>query len=165
VADHDGASILIADYADEHGGYFVTRSHAFVELRLPNERLGRFRLFIAEIADEITRFDPSSRDLRTQLIRVDAGITSRTEALEKILTYLTQADIGATLAFEQELRALNGELDSLKGQERRILHDIEYSSVSVSLSSSTSEIPAHLPSSFDWINRVDLYRFISEASW
>jgi phosphoenolpyruvate synthase/pyruvate phosphate dikinase len=158
-------SNLIAEFADEQGGYFVTRSESSVTLRLPNERLDEFRELISQLADETIRFDPSSFDLRLQLIRVDAGITSRTEALDQILIYLEDADIEATLAFELELRAINGELETLIGQKRKLEHDIEYSFVSVVLSSTESEIPVHRPSSFGWINRVDLYYFISEAGW
>ena len=165
VADPDTVSNLIAEFADEQGGYFVTRSESSVTLRLPNERLDEFRELISQLADETIRFDPSSFDLRLQLIRVDAGITSRTEALDQILIYLEDADIEATLAFELELRAINGELETLIGQKRKFEHDIEYSFVSVVLSSTESEIPVHRPSSFGWINRVDLYYFISEAGW
>ena len=165
VVDPIEVSNLITEFADERGGYFTTKSEALVTLRLPNERLDEFREFVSQLADETIRYDPSSLDLRLQLVRVDAGITSRTEALDEILVFLEDSDIEATLAFELELRGLNGELETLIGQKRMLLNDIEYSFISVALSSSESEIPVHRPSSFDWINQVDLYYFISEAGW
>ena len=165
VADPDAVSKLLADFADERGGYFVTKSETLVTLRLPGEGLDDFRDLVYRVADETIRFDPSSLDLRLSLIRVEAGITSRTEALDQILIYLADADIEATLAFELELRAINGELETLIGQKRRLEHDIEYSFITVALSSTESEIPVHRPSSFDWINRVDLYYFLSGAGW
>jgi len=162
VADPDASSVRIATFADEHGGYFTLRSRDVVQLRIPNRRLDLLRTFVRDIADETVRYDPSSTDWRLQLVRVEAGITSREEALEQILAFLEDADIDATLAFEQELRALNGELESLKGQRRRILNDISFAVVSVALTSTESDVPAQIPSSFGWINRVDLYRFLRE---
>jgi hypothetical protein len=43
------------------------------------------------------------------------------------------------------------------------VNDVRYAFVTVSLSTRQSSIPSKRPSSFEWINTVDLYRFLDET--
>ena len=162
--DRDSLSTTVAQWADDHGGYFVERSSESVVLRIPRERLPLLRTTIEESGALVLRFEPSAVDVRDDLSAARAAIQSRQEALDRILVLMATADVGATLDFEQELRSLNSEIEYYRGRERQLVNDTRYAWVRVALTTESSSIPDLLPSSFGWINTVDLYRFLESRS-
>ncbi len=162
--DREAASVALSEWSDENGGYFTQRSADNVVLRLPGERLSSMRAFLEAGSALILRYEPSTVNLRRELSEARAAVSSRQESLDRILTLMGGADIGATLAFERELRSINQEIEYYRGQERRIVNDIRYAHVHVALTSEQSSIPDYLPSGFPWINDVDIYRFLEDRS-
>jgi hypothetical protein len=162
--DREASGERIADWANSSGGYFVVRSLDQVIVRVPPERLPELRAVIALGGDTVVAYRPATEDARQELAHVDAAISARTEALERVLDYLDDADVAATLAFERELRSLNQEIEAYAGRRRAILNDVRFASVSVAFSMRQSSIPSKRPSSFDWINTVDLYRFLDTTA-
>lgn len=162
--DRESLSVSIAQWTDQNGGYFVERSSEAVVLRVPPHQVTALRAIVETEGGLILRFEPSTTDLRRQLDSARAAISSRQESLDRILELTARADIGATLAFEQELRSLNGEIEYYRGQEQRIVNDSRFAWVRVALTSQESSIPDFIPSSFGWINSVDLYRFLEDRS-
>ena len=120
-------------------------------------------MLIEEIGDTVVSYNPSATDYREEMARNEAAITSRTEALDRILIYLDEADIAATLSFERELRSLLQEIEYYTGQNRRIQNEVAFASATINLSSRQRTIPEQRPSTFAWVNTVDLYRFLREA--
>jgi hypothetical protein len=163
ASDPEATSITLADWADENGGYFTSRSETAVILRLPPDQVPLLRALIEEGGDTIASYNPSATDYREELARLRAAVDSRAEALDRILAFMDEADVRATLAFERELRSLLQEIEYYTGQERRINNEIAFASATVYLSSLARTIPEQRPSSFGWINTVDLYRFLQEA--
>jgi len=162
AADRALTSDAIAAWAEETDGYFVFRSLERVVIRVPNRLLGDLRSIIEAAGAEVVAYNPATVDLRAELRNLDAAIASRSEALEQILDFVDEADIRATLAFERELRSLNAEIEAYTGRRRELLNDVAYARVEVLLSMRERTIPGRLPSSFAWINTLDLYRFIDE---
>ena len=163
VAEREHAATVIAEFADANGGYFTYKSLDRVIIRIPGTTEGELRKLLVEISDDIVFYNTSSYDRRSELIALDAGISSREEALDQIVQYFETADTAATLAFERELRSLSGEIEYYKGRRLRIINDIRFASATVDLSTLQSDIPRDLPSSFRWINTVSLYRFLDEV--
>jgi hypothetical protein len=163
VADQAAASTELASWADEHGGYFVERSFQRVVVRVPTPRVDDYRALIYEIGDPVLAYNPSARDLRDEISTIRAEIISNEEALEQILEYVDESDVAGTLALEQELRAVLTELERLRGRLRAMQNSIAFSRIRVHLSAQQETIPRQRASSFQWINTVDLYRFIREA--
>ncbi len=163
ASDAEATGLDLTRWADESGGYFTTRALDQVILRLPPELVPELRTRIEERGDTIVRYDPAAVDYREELSRINAAITSRAEALDRILGYMDEADVTATLSFERELRSLLQEIEYYTGQERRITNEIAYATARVFLSSRRRTIPEQRASSFPWINTVDLYRFLEEA--
>ncbi|MFW6181143.1 MAG: DUF4349 domain-containing protein [Spirochaetota bacterium] len=165
-----GARILVHDpevtvarlvgWTEEQGGYFVYRSLGRVLLRVPDDSAESFRSLLVEQADEVVEISLEARDLRQRLLQVRAGIESRQEILQRNLAHLRGADVAGTLAIEREIQRLMGEIESLKGELRRLEQDRRYMVAEVLLSFQDQTLPRDIPSSFQWINQVDFYRYM-----
>ena len=163
ASDAEMTSRSIAEWADAARGYFTFRSEQQLLIRIPPDRVPELRMLIEEIGDTVVSYNPSATDYREEMARNEAAITSRTEALDRILIYLDEADIAATLSFERELRSLLQEIEYYTGQNRRIQNEVAFASATINLSSRQRTIPEQRPSTFAWVNTVDLYRFLREA--
>ena len=165
VSDREAASEALITWAEEQGGYFVERSLERVVLRVPADAFDELREVSRMTAEEIITYNPSAQDLRQELSAVEAAIASREENLERVLAFLDESDdIEGTLALEREISSLMQELESLRGRERAIRTRIAYARAEIALSAQAADIPDRVPSSFDWLNSLDLYDFIGEAS-
>jgi len=162
--DREALSVDLANWADGNDGYFVERSGDQVVLRTPRSTIPALRAYIESKDGVVLRFEPATADLRQELLNTRAAVSSRQESLDRILELIGSADIGATLAFEQELRSLNQEIEYYRGIERLILNDSRYAHVRIALTSEQSSIPDYLPSAFSWINTIDLYQFLKDRS-
>lgn len=163
VTDTQAAAEAVVTWSENRGGYFVERSLNRVVLRLPSQYVPVFREEANEVADRVVSYNPSARDLRQELLRIEAGISSREESLEEVLRLIEGADVEATLALEREIGSLVQEIEELRGRQRMMRNDITFARITVFLSSQAAAIPDARPSSFDWINRVDMYRFLQEV--
>ena len=163
ASDADSTGRSIAQWADAVGGYFTFRSEQQVLIRIPPGRVPELRPYVAALGDTVVSYNPSAIDYREEMARNMAAITSRTEALNRILTFMDEADITATLSFERELRSLLQEIEYYTGQSRRIGNEVAFASATINLFSRQRSIPEQRPSTFDWINTVDLYRFLQET--
>ena len=101
ASDPDASSRSVAEWADAAGGYFTYRSDQQVIVRVPPGRVPEIRPLMAELGDTVVAYNPSAVDHREALARSAAAIKSRTEALDRILAFLDEADITATLSFER----------------------------------------------------------------
>jgi hypothetical protein len=163
VLDAEGTSRKLAAWSEAVGGYFLLRSADAVIMRIPAARIGELKQELEGVAELVVSYEPSARDVREELAGVESAIKSREEALGLILSYIDDADVEGTLALEQEIAGLMGDLESLEGRRQRLNNDAAYARVEVALSSRRQTVPAQRPSSFGWINGVDLYRFLREV--
>lgn len=160
VEDREAAAERLIAWTEGQGGYFVERSLERVVLRVPAGSFGALREVAADASEEIITYNPSAQDQRQELSAVRAAIASREENLERVLSFLDGADVDGTLALEREISSLMQELESLRGRERAIRTRIAFARAEIALSAQAAGIPDTLPSSFDWLNTLDLYRFI-----
>lgn len=163
VADKVESGEVLTSWAEDNGGFFLFRSLDRVVLRIKADRVEDFRQFLSTTSEEVVSYEPSARDVREELASVETGIASREEVLILVLSYLEETDVEGTLALEQEISALVSEIENLKGRQRRLINDATFAFTEVFLSSPQQSIPEALPSSFYWINTVDLYRFLREV--
>ena len=163
ASDPERTSRSVSEWADSVGGYFTYRSDQQVLIRIPPDRVPELRQRLEDQGDTIAEYNPSAIDYREELARNEAAIRSRSESLDRILAYLESSDIAATLSFERELRSLLSEIEFYTGQVRRIHNEVAFASATIYLSSRHRTIPDQRPSTFGWINTVDLYRFLQEA--
>jgi hypothetical protein len=163
TGDRAAITADLAEWVDANGGYYTYRSETEIHLRVPPERISNVRTRLETGNAEVVMFYPSTVDYRQELSDAQAAITARADALERVLRYLQTASVTATLAFEQELRSLNEEIEWYTGQIRRIRNDIRFARVHVALSSYEQSLPRNTRSSFQWINELGMYDFLEES--
>ncbi len=160
VAEPDKTADQIATWAEGAGGYFLLKASARVVIRFPAGKLPDLRLFLESVADEVIEISPQAIDLREQLLRLESGIRSREEFLQQNLSYINKTDVEGTLAIETEIVQILKEIEDRKGQLRRLGVDRRLSKADIRLSFMEQSLPEDIPSSFEWINTVDFYRFL-----
>jgi len=163
VASPEQAAMSISTWAEQHGGYFVVRTLDRISFRVSPGSLPALRAELDSVSFQVLTYSPAARDVSNELSTVEAGITSRNDAVGRIMKFLATSDVPATLAFEKELNGLVSEIERLEGRKRFLLDSVALARVDVGLSSTQRKVPAVLPSSFDWINTLGLYRFLNET--
>jgi len=164
VSDPETAADNICAWAKERGGYFLIRSTDWVELRFPTDDIGNFRSFIENLAEDIFNLSIEAFDVGEQIVYLESGIRARQEILDKNLSYIDGADIKGTLAIEKEVMRLLTEIESMKSQLHNIRVDSELARARITFTFRDETLPTDIPSSFDWINRLDFYSFLREAA-
>lgn len=161
VFDRTAASAELASWAEDNDGYFTWKSEESVRIRVPDEKIKPFRGFLENLSEIVLQYDQSTFDLRENLLRSRSALEAREEVLAKNLTYLSSSDVEGTLELEREIRRLMNEVDSYRGQLRRLEHDRRMAVIQVELSFQHQTIPDSRPSRFDWINDMDFYEFMN----
>lgn len=162
VPDVAEAADLIVQWCENAGGYFVTKSTESVVLRYPVAQAKSVRGFLLGITEELYSFTMELTDYQDTVKSLQSSIKSREEILARNLEYVDKADLAGTLAIEQEITTLLGQIESYRGKLRKALSDSQYAHVTVLLSFLGQSIPEDRPSSFPWVNSVDFYQFMRE---
>jgi hypothetical protein len=165
VADPEAAGERLAAWAEEAGGYPLLTASNRVLLRFPAAEIGELRSLLASEAEELVDFQLEARDLREEILGLEAGTRSREEILEKNLSYLDRADVTGTLAIEREVMQLLEEIEALKGRLRKLDNDRRLAMAEVYLNFLEQALPEDIPSSFAWINNIDFYSFFAEGAF
>ncbi len=162
VIDREAAADALVEWVEAQKGYFIEKSLQSVVLKIPVEDFHKLRTIVQKEADEIVSYDVNTYDLRQELNSVQAAIASREENLRRVLVFLDNTDVAGTLALEREISSLMREIENLKGRERVLRNRMAYAEAYIQLSSMGTDIPSKRPSSFPWINTIDLYSFLEE---
>lgn len=163
VADPDRTADALELWTEQHGGYALLKSSNQVILRLPFEEIPQLRSKLEELSDYILELSPQSRDLREAILETQAKINSRQEVLRQTLALLDQADVKGTLAIEKEVITLIEEFEQLTATLQNLTLNRTFSRAEISLRYLEQTLPENIPSSFEWINRVDFYSFIQHG--
>jgi hypothetical protein len=164
VADADQSSDGLSDWADRVGGYFLLKSGEEVVIRFPYSEVGALRNYLEEISELVVDISLQAVDLREDILGLQSGIQSREEILERNLTFIDQADVKGTLAIEKEVMWLLQEVEQLKGRLRKLTADRLLARAHVRFRFREQTLPTDIPSSFQWINTIDFYSFVSSGN-
>lgn len=162
VIDREAAAEALVEWVERQRGYFIEKSLQSVVLKVPVEDFHKLRTIVQDEADEVVTYDVNAYDLRQELNSVEAALASREENLRRVLVFLDNTDVAGTLALEREISSLMREIESLKGRERVLRNRMAYAEAYIQLTSMGTDIPSKRPSSFPWINTIDLYSFLEE---
>jgi hypothetical protein len=91
----------------------------------------------------VQQLSTSGQDVTAQYVDLQARITAASQAQQRFLTILNQATtIGDVLAVQQQIDALNTQLDQLEGQQRLLDDQTSYGTLSVSVAQSAGALEA-----------------------
>jgi hypothetical protein len=160
VANPERTADLLAEWSEDHGGYYTFKSTEMLVLRIPMDQLESLRVLTEQEAEQLVSIGFDAQDLREGIVSARSGIQSREEILERNLRYLDRADVEGTLAIEREITRLLQEIEALKGRLTRLVHDTRYARAEIQIRFMEQTLPHDIPSSFQWINSVDFYTFV-----
>jgi hypothetical protein len=163
VFDPEAVREHIVTWIENNNGYFLVKSDTLLTARVPVDMVRQFAQTLEELGIDIEKISETSEDIREELVMVQSGINSREEILTKNLQLFNRADVEDTLGIEQELVLLLEEIEELKGRLNKLNVERQFAHVELSFLFKKSELPEKIPSSFDWINTLDLYRFKQEG--
>ena len=164
VVDPEHAADVLTRWIEDEGGYYLHRSEERVTLRIPYQEIGSLRVYMESIAEEVIKVELEAQDLREDILRLRSGLEAREEILKKNLSYIDKTDVKGTLAIEREIRLLVEEIESHKGRLRKLETDRQFALGEIKLSFKEQTLPEDIPSSFEWINTIDFYRFMKGVS-
>jgi len=153
----------IVSWLDNNKGYFLKKSDTILTARVPVEKVREYTHMLEELGVDVEKISETSEDIREEFVNLTSGIKSREEILEKNMKLFSRADVEDTLGIEQELILLLKEIEEFKGRLNKLDVDRKYAYVEISFIFKKSALPEKIPSSFDWINTFDLYKFKQEG--
>lgn len=162
VINREAAAEALVEWVEEKNGYFTEKSLNALVLRVPVDVFADLREEVRLQADEVVAYTVQAYDLRQELSSIQAALAGREESLKRVLVFIDSADVAGTLSLEREIASLMREIESLKGRERVLRNRMAYAEAYISLSTVGTSIPVKRPSSFAWINSIDLYSFLEE---
>lgn len=163
VTDPDKAADALVNWSEEIGGYYLSNATKKIVLRLPAEKVKLLNDMLAGIAEKIVDISFQAADLKEEKLRLQSGIKSRQEILDRNLEFLDRADVEGTLAIEEEVIVLMREIESLKGRLNKINASCRFAHVDINLDFQKTTIRRDVQSSFDWINSMNFYHLIQEG--
>ena len=163
VTDPEAASEEITEWAEKNGGYYVLKSSFYCVIRFPHDMVLEFKEFLESSTDELYSYIPAARDIRSDILFLRSSIESREEILEKNLEYLDNTDVSGTLAVEKEVMEILKELEEMKGRLKVLNQNRRFAYAEVDLQFQSQSLPEDVPSSFPWLNTMDLYSLIERG--
>jgi hypothetical protein len=163
VTDAESSSEEIAGWAEKNGGYYVLKSSSYCIVRFPHDLVLEFKEFLEGNADELYSYIPAASDVRNEILFLRSSIESREEILEENLRYLDKTDVSGTLAVEKEVMEILGELEEMKGRLKVLNQNRRFAYAEIGLQFQSQSLPEDVPSSFPWLNTMDLYSLIQRG--
>lgn len=130
-------------------------------LRVPPEHLNAI---LESLLASGTALDKSLQRVdRTEYIaQLEAKLKSKREIFQRLRTFIDDSNVQATLKIERSMTALVAELEALKGDLEVERASVELATLQVNFQFHQQDRIAYVKSPFEWLNSVDLARFLAE---
>jgi hypothetical protein len=165
----EAADAAVAE-AERLGGWFQSRTLAYVSLRIPVDASEALVDVVSSQGKVLDR-SLSREDVSQQLADLRARLKAREEVLDRYDAVLATASVKAILSVEQQILQAIQHVERLKGQIRVLEQQANFAAVDVSFQFRDRQAPANDgTSSFAWLNTLDVQRVIAalqehEPSW
>jgi len=159
VTDQSRAEKSITAWAEKNSGYMQSLRQDAVTIRFsssvgPAALSGMLRDSGLVVEEAIKRLDQSER-----LNSIKASLAIKNKHLERLQALFAQSDLEQTVAIEKELQKVIQEIESLKGEERRLKEDIAYYTALIRFTTAgVATRPARV--GIGWIAELGLDRFL-----
>ncbi len=143
--------------AKSRGGYLLSRNDHSIIVRVPAEAFGKTLEEIAQTGDELSR-TVSARDVTDQFSDLSTRLRNAEAMRERLAALLEKVDaIKDALAVEQQLERVTLQIESLKGQLKRLRELISYSTITVRYQPRPVDpVEARVELPFEWLHQLGL---------
>lgn len=162
VSDRDKAADRLVRGAEERNGYFTRKDNDGVTLRVPVQHLDALVTEAGLLGQVIDR-RLQREDLGNDLLNKQAALKAKSEVQRQYLAILDKADTDGALYVEKELIQLVAEIETLKGQIRKLQQRTAFALLAVRFDYPERRAP--VPdgrSPFAWLNTMNLSDLMEE---
>ena len=101
-------------------------------------------------------------DRTEQIAQLQAKLKSKREIMERLRTFFTDSDTASTLRIEQSMTNLVNEIEHLRGELNVAEASVRTAHVQVSFQYHQRQKITYVRSPFEWLNSLDIDRFLGE---
>jgi len=133
VRNQDSTMSRIEKLATKEDGYVVSKSNYKIVIRIDTKQMnGILETIMKE--GKVDSKNISTRDVSDEYADVQIRLDNAEKARTRYLELLAKAEnVEAALKVEKELERLNTEIDQLRGQLKKMEHDVRYSTITVNV--------------------------------
>lgn len=156
--DVRGSLIELAESLD---GFAVLITDERLTLKVPPSKLSQMIQAAAKEGSVVEK-TLERQDLTARIAELEGQVKSKTEILRRLRDFFKDSEISAALRVEQSMTALVVELERVKGELRVARERARHAVVDISFRFPERDRIIYVDSPFEWINTVDLDRFLRE---
>jgi hypothetical protein len=161
VVHPDQVRRALARLAVERGGHATRLTDAGLALKLPPPALGDFLRALGDHGLVLTK-TLARQDLTETIADLEGRLRSKGEIFAQLRVFFDQSNLQATLDIERTMAQLVHEMESIKGQLRVERDRTRWALVEIDFTFTPKDRLVYVDSPFEWLNTVDLPRFLSE---
>lgn len=143
------------------GGFPTLVTNDALHVKIPPGRLDDF-MDATSRAGLVLDKSRAREDVTASVAQLEAQARSKEEILARLRSLIGDSNVAATVKIEQSMTALLTELEQVRGELRVEQERVRYAAVRVSFSFPQRDRLVYVHSPFQWLNDVDLDRFIQE---
>lgn len=143
------------------GGHPTRVTERSISLKIPPAELGAFMRGMSDHGLVLEK-TLARQDLTETIADLEGRLRSKTEIFAQLRGFFDRSDLQATLDIERNMTELVQEMEGLKGQLRVERDRAQWSVVEVDFQFQPHDRLVYVQSPFEWLNTVDLDRFLSE---
>ncbi len=147
--------------AEKRGGYLSFVDGQRMVVKLPPSKLLEM-VKHTETLGLVLEKRFSREDLTMEMAELNGQLKSKEEILEKTRGFFDDSDVAATLAIEQTMTGLVEEMEAIKGRLRVLQDRSDWAVLEIPFRFRERDRVMYVQSDFDWLNTVDLDRFVEE---
>jgi hypothetical protein len=151
----------LRQYVATLGGFPSLITNTALVLKLPPEHLSAALTRIGK-AGLVMEKSLTREDLSLEIAKLEGQLESKRAILAELRRFFDTSDVAATLAIEKNMTALVVELESVKGKLRVLRERAQWVVLHVRFQFKPRDRITRVASPFEWLNTVDLDRFLTE---
>jgi len=151
----------IVALVDSLGGFPSAVTDQKLIIRVPPDK---FTGLIRDIGNHgmVIEKTMQREDITEKLAQLNGRLRSKQDILEKLRSFFDDSNVKATLQIEKNMTQLVIELEKVKGQLRVTVDKARFATVEVAFRFRKRDKVVYVHSPFQWLNSVDLDRFLTE---
>ena len=151
----------LRQYIATLGGFPSLITNTALVLKLPPEHLSAALTRIGK-AGLVMQKSLTREDLSLEIAKLEGQLESKRAILAELRRFFDTSDVAATLAIEKNMTSLVVELESVKGRLRVLRERAQWVVLHVRFQFKPRDRITRVASPFEWLNTVDLDRFLTE---
>lgn len=161
VVHPDQARKEVLAAMEKLGGFPVLVSETELRLKVPPDQVGAALDALAQHGLVVEK-TLAREDLTQSIAQLEARQRSKQDIFRRLRRFIDDSDVAATLQIERQMTALVTEVEQVAGQLRVERDRARWAVVTVAFQFRERDRIVYVSSPFQWLNTVDLDRFLRE---